>query len=67
MLWRGALARGSKESFVEVLWRDALAGCSAFIEEDHVRAWRVQLYAGCSGGVLWRDALAGCSGGCSAS
>ena len=37
----------------EVLWRDALAECSAFACEG----LEGQL---CSGGVLWRDALARC-------
>ena len=32
----------------KVLWRDALAGCSA-----------IRLWAGCCGGMLWRGALTG--------
>ena len=47
-----------------LLWRDAAAGCSPFIEEN---PWMGQLWAGCCGGMLWRGALARCSGGVLAS
>ena len=52
-----------------MLWRDALAGCSALIEEACVRAWRgscgLGALAGCLRGSCGLGALAGALPGCS--